>query len=381
MFRIGLLSVLLVPFLPSSFVLAAKAASPIPHTQATSAIGKYANLAFKEYSDCVTQALELQKALDAFVLAPSNASLDAAKKAWIKARGVYSQTEAFRFYGGPIDEPKTGPESLINAWPIDEAYIDYVKDQPDAGIIGNATQFPVISKELLTSANQKNGERNVSTGFHAIEFLLWGQDLSLKNAGQRPVSDYDAKASKTAERRGAYLKVLSELLVAHLTQVRDSWDPTRPDNYGKVLAAEPLEESLRKIYTGMTNLSVDEMAGERMTVSLEKSDQENEQDCFSDNTLIDLRANEQGIHLIYFETGIHDIVAALDPKLAALTEKTLKQAMSALSAIPEPFDNVIASKKSSLGRKAAYAAIKSLQSQGSVLAKSGKKMGLTLNVQ
>ena len=49
---------------------------------------------------------------------------------------VYSPTEVFRFYGGPIDDDN-GPEGLLNAWPLDEVFIDYVLGNPDAGIIND----------------------------------------------------------------------------------------------------------------------------------------------------------------------------------------------------------------------------------------------------
>ena len=58
-----------------------------------------------------------------------------ARDAWTTGISVFSQTEVFRFYGGPIDAPDTGPEGRINAWPLDEAYLDYVEGQPEAGLV------------------------------------------------------------------------------------------------------------------------------------------------------------------------------------------------------------------------------------------------------
>lgn len=361
---------------------------PIPVELGAKVVSRYVEIVQATYADAVASAAQLKTKIDLFLKNPTAKTHAEAKKAWQLARDAYGPTEAFRFYGGPIDDPKDGPEGLINAWPMDEAYVDYVKGNDKAGIINNAAEFPQINKELLLSLNEKNGEKNISTGFHAIEFLLWGQDLSLKGPGSRSHTDYISKSNANAERRGAYLKLLSEILVEHLTQVAGQWDSANANNYGAQLKAEPLDESLRKIYTGMVNLSIDEMAGERMTVALEKNDQENEQDCFSDYTLKGMVGNEIGIQNVYFGRykktagpSVHDIVMKIDPALAKKTQAQIEKTMKSIKAIPGTFDQVIAEKKGGKGRKAAGEAITQLEDQARVIAQSGLDMGLVLNIQ
>ena len=133
--------------------------------------------------------------------APSQATLDAARKSWLAAREFYGQTEAFRFYGGPIDGDN-GPEGRMNGWPMDESYVDYVEGKPNAGFINNP-KFK-LSKASLAKANEHGGEENISTGWHAIEFLLWGQDLSETGPGDRPFDDYVKGKGRNAERRAQY---------------------------------------------------------------------------------------------------------------------------------------------------------------------------------
>ena len=141
----------------------------------TSVVETYSQIVFASYEDSLQGARELKAAVDAFAAAPSEDTLAKARKAWLAAREPYGQTEAFRFYGGPIDDAK-GPEGQINAWPLDEAYIDGVKGKPNAGIINN--RKVAITKEKLSSLNERGGEENVSTGYHAIEFLLWARILT-----------------------------------------------------------------------------------------------------------------------------------------------------------------------------------------------------------
>ena len=78
----------------------------------------YAEIVYMSYADAHDRAVALRGAIDAFVAAPSPALHEAAKRAWLEARYPYLQTEAYRFYAGPIDGAD-GPEGRINAWPLD----------------------------------------------------------------------------------------------------------------------------------------------------------------------------------------------------------------------------------------------------------------------
>ena len=177
-------------------------------------VANYAEGVHHLYSNSLASAKSLDRAIDRFIAEPTPAHLEAAKRLWLVARDDYGPTEAFRFYDGPIDHPDDGPEGLINAWPLDEAYIDYVEGDLTAGVINNPNEFPVIDDDLLVSLNEVGGEENVSTGWHAIEFLLWGQDLNRDGPGARPVEDYTTNTN--ADRRATYLAVASDVLVGHL---------------------------------------------------------------------------------------------------------------------------------------------------------------------
>jgi len=159
-------------------------------------IDHYAKLVYYTYQDSLKSAEDMQKCILEFIENPSDETLAAAKKAWLVARKPYGQSEVFRFYGGPIDDDD-GPEGLLNAWPLDEAYIE--SGETAKGIVENVTKFPEMTAELLISLNEKEGEENISTGYHAIEFLLWGVDKSATGPGARPFSDYTT--APHAERR------------------------------------------------------------------------------------------------------------------------------------------------------------------------------------
>ena len=234
-------------------------------------VAAYANIALASYEDSLALALELNDALKALVADPSEDTLAAARAAWLASNEPYGQTEAYRFYGGPIDDDD-GPEGLLNAWPLDEAYVDYVEGDADAGIINNSADYPEISKELLISLNEVGAEENISTGYHAIEFLLWGQDLYADSAGQRSVADYSS--APNAERRGQYLLITGDLLVENLADMVAQWDGDDDASYASALAARAADEALTNMLTGIGVLAKSELAGERMFTAWDNQDQE-----------------------------------------------------------------------------------------------------------
>ncbi|MEL6349164.1 MAG: imelysin family protein, partial [Myxococcota bacterium] len=156
-------------------------------SQTGEAVSTYAEIVRASYEDSVTTAQTLDVALQALVDDPSQPTLDAARQAWLDSREPYLQTEVYRFYDGPIDNPNDGPEGLLNAWPLDEQYIDYVDGDADAGIVNGED---TIDAATLESLNEVGGEKNIATGYHAIEFLLWGQDFNPDGPGIRPHTDY-----------------------------------------------------------------------------------------------------------------------------------------------------------------------------------------------
>src|SRR5688572_27291091 len=132
---------------------------------AETVIADYKRLVRLNYAEVIEKAEALQEAVDDFVATPSASRQQAAKDAWIAARAPYGPSEVFRFYDGPIDNPEDGPEGLINAWPLDENYIDYTRDDAQAGLINDTAGVPQLTAEVIESANEAEGEAAISTGY------------------------------------------------------------------------------------------------------------------------------------------------------------------------------------------------------------------------
>ena len=353
---------------------------------------QYAKNVYANYAACLDKARALKTAVDAFVAAPSAATQQAAKEAWIAARVPYGPSEVYRFYGGPIDDETTGPEGAINAWPLDENFIDYTRDDGTAGIINHPELFPELTKDVIRGQNELGGEKNISTGYHAIEFLLWGQDSedpTTKTAGTRPFTDYLTTGGTAShqDRRGEYLKLVTEMLVEDLEALTKAWEPSA-DNYAKTFVSDP-KDAVTKMLSGMGSMANAELSGERMTVAYKNRGQEDEHSCFSDTTNGDILGNFVGIQNVYlgkYETtdgpGLDDLVKALDPALDAQMKSELDEAAAAVNALQSvPFDYAIVSADGTAERQNVLKAIQAIKKTASTIVQIGQVLGVEFKLE
>ena len=343
----------------------------------------YSNQVHYYYTLTTKKTKVLHEAINNFLADPSENSLQIAKASWIEARKIYGITEAFRFYGGPIDGSnqfgEEGPEGLINSWPLNEAYIDYVEGNPEAGIINNL-KFEINSETILAS-NQSGDDADVSTGWHAIEFLLWGQDSSLELSGTRPFADFIVGQNNN-DRRRAYLYQISLLLLNQVKWLGEQWS-TEGEGRRAFLSND---DPGGLILTGLTTLAGFELSSERIATALDSGDPEDEHSCFSDQTHNDIRANFNGIKNIYlgingkgerFSPSVSDLVAENNPSLNASIISKLKEVSNNIEDITVPFDKMLSESNDSPGRIAAEKTVNNLLA----LAKNFKKAGKGLNWQ
>jgi len=344
----------------------AGAAETTPDARAV--VEHYAQLAQAVYGDALVQAVALNKSVTAFLAHPDEGTLAAARTQWKAARVPYLQSEAFRFANATVDEW----EPRVNAWPLDEGLIDYVApsygthsdDNPLYALnVIASTKIRIGSKEidaasidekLLRQLQQAEGvQTNVSTGYHAIEFLLWGQPVRGHGPGigRRPATDYDTAHCTHANcaRRAAYLRTASGMLVADLAEMVDDWREAGKAR-NELLNKSP-EGGLSEILTGLGSLTFGEMAGERMKLGLMLHDPEEAQDCFSDNTHNSHYYDEIGIGNVwrgrFFASdghvvegpGLRAYVLAKDPAAAQQLDGALANALASIKVIKDTADS------------------------------------------
>ncbi|GAB5445731.1 imelysin family protein [Gymnodinialimonas sp.] len=343
--------------------LATCLSAPAVGQEAADVLNTYADIAAAGYEDSLITAQALEEAITALVADPSAEALTAARAAWLEARVPYQQTEVFRFGNAIVDDW----EGRVNAWPLDEGLIDYVdgayggptdeNELAALNVIANATftlsgtqvDASVINAALLEETlHEADGvEANVATGYHAVEFLLWGQDLNGHGdgAGDRPYTDFvqgDGCTGGNCDRRVDYLVAATELLVSDLEWMAAQWVG---DGAARAALMEDEQAGLAAMLTGMGSLSYGETAGERMRLGLMLNDPEEEHSCFADNTHNDHFFNGVGVRNVYLGQysridgtlvsgpSLSDLVIAADAELDVEMRTRLAEAVLALGAI------------------------------------------------
>jgi putative iron-regulated protein len=336
----------------------------------TAAVSNYSDIVEASYSDAISTAEALKTTIDAFVAAPSASGLESCKTAWLASRIPYGQTEAFRFYEGPIDNGVDGPEGSLNAWPLDEVFIDYTRDMPEAGII-NDVDYKLTATNLR--ADNEKTDTYIVIGYHAIEFMLWGQDyLDPTNgkAGTREFTDYTT--ADNADRRKLYLGLVADLLIEDLESVHTQWATN--GSYRTNFESDA-NMALSNILTGIGELSGPELSGERMqtALSIAKTEgasigQEDEHSCFSDNTHNDIILNFLGCQNVLLGTykkvdgvevsgtSLIDIINERNSDLASQLEVKATEALTSTEAIDAPFDVALTNDQADI--EASIAALK-----------------------
>ena len=380
--------------------------------QAEDVLATYADIAQAGYADSLATAEALDAAIDKLIAAPSEATLQAARDAWLAARVPYQQTEVYRFGNAIVDDW----EGRVNAWPLDEGLIDYVDAaygsesdvnrfyavnviaNPQIQVGGETIDAGRITPALLQDVLQEAGgvEANVATGYHAIEFLLWGQDLNGTDAGagDRPATDFakgDACTGGHCDRRAEYLNAASALLIADLKEMVANWDADGAAR--KALMEGGPEGGLATILTGMGSLSYGELAGERMKLGLLLHDPEEEHDCFSDNTHNSHLYDAVGIRNVYLGRydrtdgstvggpSLSDLVKATNAKLDAEMRAKLDATIAAMQAMKaraeggEAYDQMIGSGNDA-GNAVVQAAIDALVAQTRTIERIVPALGL-----
>ena len=337
----------------------ALAGAPTPD----SVVATYADIAAAAYGDSLTTAQGLQKAVAALVAQPSEAKLNEARAAWTAARAPYQQTEVFRF-GNPIVDDWEG---RVNAWPLDEGLIDYVaagtpsaedNELAQLNVIANPTlklgaetlDAATITPDTIRALHEAGGiEANVASGYHAIEFLLWGQDRNGTGpgAGDRPHTDFvtgDGCTGGNCDRRVAYLTAATGLLVSDLEEMAANW---AADGLARKAVTDNPQAGLNAMLTGMGSLSYGEQAGERMKLGLMLNDPEEEHDCFSDQTHLSHYYDGLGIRNVYLGSytrtdgtkvegpSLSALVAAKDGAVDQALRADLDATMAALGALTD----------------------------------------------
>jgi putative iron-regulated protein len=344
----------------------------------------YAQLVADSYGLALTDGQALKSAIAAFLANPADDTLARARDAWVNARRSWELTEAYRFYDGPIDvaDTEAGPLMRLDGWPIDPAAIDYVDDNPTAGIINNMKL--ALTRPTLIGQGQ-SGHGSV-TGWHAIEFLLWGQEPNIAGEpGDRPVTDFLPNQPNN-DRRRAYLKLSADLLVEDMHYLVESWDPKSHTSYAAAFRLLNQREALGRIMNGIAQLTGQELAINRLAAALDGKDRRQLTSRFSATSYQDFVFALRGVRNVWTgdqggdtRPGLSVLIGRVDPALAQRISHALDHAEESIALLQTPLEReTLPAPSSSAARQDAERAIADLKRFASLIRDAGTKMGVAV---
>jgi putative iron-regulated protein len=357
-----------------------------PYTyDAKAEIDGYVQLVHDSYASALNIAQAMKAAIDDFLAKPDDNTLARARDAWTIARRDWEQTEAFRFYDGPIDvsDAAIGPHQRLDGWPVDPAAIDYVADNPTSGIV-NDMQAPLTRATLLARQTQSGTGRAVTTGWHAIEFLLWGEQTNAPGEpGDRPVTDFLA-GQPNNDRRRAYLKLASDMLIEDLRHLVDSWDPKNRTLYADRFHLLNQREALGRIMNGIALLASQELATNRLATALDTGSRNTLTSPFSETSYQDFVFALRGLRNVWTgdaggetRAGLGGLVGRVDAALGQRILHALDHAEESIGALYTPLDReTLPAPADSAARREAERAIADLKRLAALIRDAGIKLGV-----
>ncbi|GAB1269600.1 hypothetical protein NBRC116493_28530 [Aurantivibrio infirmus] len=201
-------------------------------------------------NESVNEAESLQNAIQKFLQDPNDETLTAARESWHTSHTTYTQLEMFITLG--LSNPglfgQLIPTNfLIDAQPILPGYLDYFDVYANSGIV-NDIAMP-LAAESLRAQHGFSDETEVSLGFHAIEYLLWGETGARLADDYLDIQELDTTQRSTGvriidlpnNRRRVLLNLLSVLLTDDISQLKQQ--------------LENPADTVRQNYSALTPLS------------------------------------------------------------------------------------------------------------------------------
>ena len=217
----------------------------------------YLSLAAQQFKTTCSNAEQLQTSVQLFLSAPNKKTLEEARLHWISTHNSYIGSKLFRALNikhpeldhSQIDPVKHSLAIRIDQSPLLPGYLDAVEGYPQSGYVFSPLPIDAVT---LNNEHQFSDTLYVTLGFHAVEFLLWGEG----NEQTRTSSDYavpiDNKENPESAqaRRSQLLSLTTKLLTEDLQMQCQEWLTTE-GYYPSQLSAKSEKEQNEYIVATM----------------------------------------------------------------------------------------------------------------------------------
>lgn len=264
-------------------------------------------VAYTSLSRASQSAQVMDSKLASFMYHPNPMSQEEITQSWRQAYDDFLYTLIFSYL--PIQDPPDWHTQGISyddlliqldSWPIEGGYIDYIPGYPFSGIVNDLALD--IDEKNLRSQHGFTDPTNASLGYHAIEFMFWGQEgnrsahdfFPQENTAPVPINDtegnshnydeQDITADGTAvhtpqnhNRRRQYTKLLSEILQKDLHRVQRRWEPSN-GYYSQLLLQSNPENTLQAAFIAGQRFISEELLQKRFQLISSEFSNSSQQD-------------------------------------------------------------------------------------------------------
>ncbi|MBB5211167.1 imelysin family protein [Microbulbifer hydrolyticus] len=278
--------------------------------------------------DAEAAAQALQRAVAQLLQAPTEDHLEAAKLAWLDAhRELAGALPFIKVAFSPAELQQQGKELLLalDSWPTQAGYLDTVPGYSTSGIVNDTAIELTLAN--LRKQHRLTAHEEASTGFHALEVMLWGptsertaDQFAKSTGGEQP----EAQASN---RRRELTRLIAQGIHEDLSGLATRWPLTANDLSQRYLAKPPASR-LQWIRSAHMDLLSNEVLP-RMPESSE-SDVESGRAADSKQALLAMLRNLQASWLPEGGGGLADLMldrhqtTALAQTFAELEQRLLK---------------------------------------------------------
>ena len=263
-------------------------------------------IAYTRLSNADQAAQILDSKLASFMHHPTPLNQAETQQAWRIAYDAFLTSLIFSYL--PLQDPpdwhKQGISyqdllSQLDSWPIEGGYIDYIQNYPFSGIVNDLTL--TIDETSLRSQHGFTDRSNASLGFHALEFMLWGNEgqrtvydfYPQENTAPIPINDaehadYDVYSDaltpnalpsepQNHNRRRQYTQLITELLLKDLHRIQRRWEPSS-GYYAQLVQQSRAENTLQAAFIAAQKLISVEILNKRFALTSSEFSQTSQAD-------------------------------------------------------------------------------------------------------
>jgi putative iron-regulated protein len=324
-------------------------------------------VAYTSLSKASLSAQVMDSKLASFMYHPNPMSQEEVKQAWRQSYDDFLYSLVFSYL--PIQDPpdwhtqKIAYNDLLlqlDSGDIEGGYIDYIPGYPFSGIVNDLTL--AIDEDSIRSQHGFTDLTNASLGYHAIEFMFWGQEgkrsahdfFPQENTAPVPMNETDESAHnhevkdtlddegsfhipQNHNRRRQYTKLLSDLLQKDLHRIQRRWEPST-GYYAQLLQQSNTDNTLQAALIAGQRLISEELLQKRFQLTSSE---------FSNGSQQDLLALLTGLELWYFpkdedqqEASLGFLMQQADAKIAEDFIQSLTTSMTCIEKMTNNHDDI-----------------------------------------